>query len=65
MANRKCPDCNGTGRCKHCSGTGKKTTTSGGVPIGSKCYWCSTGGVYYTEEQGSGVCNRCQGRGEV
>jgi len=58
MAKKKCPDCNGTGRCRHCSGTGK-------TQFGKKCTWCSTFGVHNTTEQGSGVCHRCKGKGEV
>lgn len=58
MAKQKCPDCNGTGRCKHCSGTGKSQG-------GQKCNWCSTFGVFNSKEQGSGLCNRCHGKGEV
>ncbi|MDW8086618.1 MAG: hypothetical protein RMJ45_01350 [Candidatus Calescibacterium sp.] len=58
MPSKKCPDCNGTGRCKHCKGTGRTFS-------GRRCVWCLKFGVYSTKDQGSGVCSKCQGKGEV
>ena len=61
---QKCGECNGTGRCKKCGGTGKNTD-------GEKCSSCSATGPYgvavnYADpKQGTGVCNHCQGKGEV
>lgn len=52
---KKCSNCNGTGRCQNCRGTGKSGYFGGSVdPKASPCLRCS----------GSGVCQWCRGTGK-
>ena len=58
---KKCPACNGTGRCPKCGGTGRR----GSVMKCPSCALVAPGGYRGTKDVGTGVCSKCNGKGEI